>query len=84
LKAPDSLGGLGVVHLPAYLSSYISGTVEMLTCKCGGYIGKGVLTGSRERWWCSACGRYEIMYRPKEGKQEEVPDNKEVKNEETC
>ena len=56
----------------------------MLTCKCGGFIAKGSLVDGRERWWCSACGRYEIMYRPKEGKDEDVSDNKEVKNEETC
>jgi hypothetical protein len=78
------LGGLGVVHLPADVSSYISGTVKMLTCKCGGFIGKGVLTGDRERWWCSACGRYEVLYRPKEGKEEKIYNNKEVEPEENC
>ena len=53
----------------------------MLTCKCGGFISKGVLTGSRERWWCGACGRYEIMYRPKEGQDEERILYKEKSNE---
>ena len=56
----------------------------MLTCKCGGFIGKGVLTGDRERWWCSACGRYEVLYRPKEGKEEKISNNKEVEPQENC
>jgi hypothetical protein len=32
------------------------------TCPCGGQISKGVLKGGRERWRCTACGRYEVMY----------------------
>ena len=32
-----------------------------LTCPCGGSINKGALSGGRERWYCRACGRYEVM-----------------------
>jgi hypothetical protein len=32
-----------------------------LTCPCGGPISKGALKGGRERWRCTACGRYEVM-----------------------
>jgi hypothetical protein len=31
------------------------------TCPCGGQISRGVLKGSRERWSCLACGRYEVI-----------------------
>ena len=56
----------------------------MLTCKCGGFIAKGSLVDGRERWWCSACRRYEVLYRPKEGKDEDLFSNKEVKNQQIC
>ena len=31
-----------------------------MLCKCGGKIDIAELTGNRERYWCRACGRYEI------------------------
>ena len=33
-----------------------------LTCPCGGPISKVALKGGRERWRCTACGRYEVMH----------------------
>jgi hypothetical protein len=34
----------------------------MMLCKCGGLVDVSELTGNRVRYWCRACGRYEIKY----------------------
>lgn len=32
-------------------------------CQCGGVIRQHQLTGEREAWTCSGCGRYEVVKR---------------------